>query len=373
MISDQINRLSKITYFLYPLFKKILFLFPPEFSHDLSFKILKILNQFSSLPWRERQSEGEAKDREGEKITIAGLNFINPIGLAAGLDKNGEYLDILSNSRFGFNFGFIEIGTVTPKAQLGNKKPRLFRLVKDQALINKMGFNNSGIDQLIINLKKSNFYKHKLNKTNPIILGINIGKNLNTPIDQAISDYLIGLEKAFNYADYITINISSPNTQDLRQLQTENYLDNFLKNLKIKQAELEKKYSKKTPLFIKIAPDLSDQEIKTMSEIFLKNKIEGLIATNTLLNRPPLKTKHTEKLLGGLSGAPIFNQSLKTIQAFNLYLNHQIPMIGVGGIHSPEQAELVLNSGADLIQIYTGLIYEGPGLISNIIQSLRRL
>lgn len=331
---------------LYELIKPVLFSLDPERSHHLTFKLFK---QFSCLiPTRHYDCPARCFN----------LDFPNPLGLAAGLDKNGTHLDLLAK----LGFGFIEIGTVTPRPQPGNPKPRLFRLKEDEALINRFGFNSLGIDQLISNIQKSNYQG---------ILGINIGKNADTPIELALNDYLIGLEKTYPYASYITVNISSPNTQNLRMLQTENYLSDFLKSLKQKQSQLQIQYQKSVPLLIKIAPDLSEAEIETMADCFLKNKIEGMIATNTLVKKPQNLKSAFKTEIGGLSGHPLFNQSLKTVQGFSKALNYQIPIIAAGGIDSPERAQQMLDAGASLIQIYTGLIYQGPKLISTILKTIQ--
>ncbi len=328
---------------IYKLIRPLLFSLPPEAAHELTFKLLEKFKylfptQHYDLP---------------KPIQCFGLNFPNLLGLAAGLDKNAEYLNLLAK----LGFGFIEVGGVTPKPQPGNPKPRIFRLKEDQALINRLGFNNQGVDQLIINIKKSNYSG---------ILGINLGKNATTPIENSLKDYLIGLEKTYPYASFITINISSPNTQNLRELQTEKYLSDLLGPLKQKQQDLKKLHNRYVPLLIKVAPDLSEQDIQIMSDCFLKNKIDGIIATNTLVQKPENLKSVFKDQTGGLSGEPIFEKSLSIVKSFSAILKNQIPIIGVGGINSPERAEKMLEAGASLIQIYTGLIYEGPGLIKKI-------
>uniref|UniRef100_UPI00084A2D1F quinone-dependent dihydroorotate dehydrogenase n=2 Tax=Candidatus Marithrix sp. Canyon 246 TaxID=1827136 RepID=UPI00084A2D1F len=320
----------------------LLFLLPPETAHSLALNTLKFLHKFKfkkKIPYKP--------------CTVMGLDFPNPVGLAAGLDKNAEYIDCLA----GLGFGFIEVGTVTPEAQPGNPKPRLFRLRKNQAIINRMGFNNHGIDRLLKNVKAARFNG---------ILGINIGKNFNTPIEEAIDDYLIGLEKAYPFADYITVNISSPNTPGLRQLQQADQLDSMLKALKEAQQELASKHNKYVPLVVKIAPDLTEEEVKDIANTLLASKIDGVIATNTTLSRDNLiRETHINKT-GGLSGAPLFTNSTNIIKQLNAILKGKIPIIAVGGIMTAADAEAKLEAGASLVQIYTGLIYKGPELIDEI-------
>lgn len=280
-----------------------------------------------------------------------GITFPNPIGLAAGLDKNGEYIDALG--RLGF--GFIEIGTVTPRAQPGNPAPRLFRLPEVAGIINRMGFNNKGVDYLVEQVKQST-YKG--------VLGINIGKNFDTAVENAVDDYLICLRKVYQYADYITVNISSPNTPGLRSLQAGDELDKLLTLLKQEQGELESEHGKYVPLAVKVAPDLSDDEIKDISRVLRKNNIDGLIATNTTLARDKVSDLKHGSEQGGLSGDPVKELSTAVIAGFNQHLKGEIPIIGVGGISRATDAVDKINAGADLVQIYTGLIYRGISLIS---------
>jgi dihydroorotate dehydrogenase len=324
------------------LLRPLLFTLPPETAHSVALNALKFLHKFKFN-----------KKIPDKPCKVMGLEFPNPVGLAAGLDKNGEYIDGLAD----LGFGFIEVGTVTPKPQPGNPKPRIFRLRKNQAIINRMGFNNHGIEQLLENVKAAKFNG---------ILGINIGKNFNTPIERAIDDYLIGLEKAYPFADYITVNISSPNTPGLRQLQQADELDSMLKALKAAQQQLASKHNKYVPLVVKIAPDLTEAEVKDIANKLLAYEIDGVIATNTTLSRDNLISEVHINETGGLSGAPLLTKSTDIIKQLNAILKGKIPIIAVGGIMTAADAEAKFQAGASLVQIYTGLIYKGPKLIHEI-------
>jgi len=284
-----------------------------------------------------------------------GLNFSNKLGNAAGIDKNGEYINVLSQ----IGFGFIEVGTVTPLPQYGNAKPRLFRIIPAEGLINRMGFPNLGVDNLVKNIQQARFQG---------ILGINIGKNKNTSIKNAVKDYLICIEKTYLYASYIAINISSPNTHDLTQLQYGKIFQNLLYAIKKKQSELHKKYLKYVPIAIKISPDLSTKELYHIATELIRHEIDGIIATNTTLDHSSIVglTNSTEK--GGLSGLPLQKKSTKIINTLSKILKNQIPIIGVGGINSIDSAKEKIQSGATLIQIYSGLIYQGPQIIRSIVE-----
>lgn len=330
---------------LYHLLRPLLFRMDPEHAHDW---VLKNLKRFHGL----LPTKHYYKPRE-----VMGIEFPNPIGLAAGLDKNGDYIDALST----LGFGFIEIGTVVPKPQMGNEKPRLFRLVDEQALINRMGFNSKGLDYCIENLKKKKFNG---------ILGINIGRNKTTPNDNAIDDYLTCMRGVYPFASYITINISSPNTPDLRQLQSENYLDEFLTILKAEQQQLAVQHKKYVPLVVKIAPDLTATEIQKMAQTFLARNIEGVIATNATIDRESVKHHSLHHETGGLSGKPIFKRTTTVLEQLHEHLDRKIPIIAVGGISSAKDANEKFSKGAELIQIYTGLIYQGPGLIKKIFEGI---
>lgn len=289
-------------------------------------------------------------------VTVMGITFPNPVGLAAGLDKNGECIDAFH----AMGFGFVEVGTVTPRAQVGNPKPRLFRLEKAKAIINRMGFNNKGVDYLVSNLKAV--------KSNALV-GVNIGKNKDTPVEQGKDDYLICMDKVYPYAAYITVNISSPNTPGLRSLQYGALLDELLLSLKDKQTELTKKYGKYVPLALKIAPDLSIDEIKDIARSVINNQFDGIIATNTTLAREAVKHLPFGEEAGGLSGLPLNALSTSVVQKLSDCVDGKIPIIAVGGIATPTAALDKFDAGASLIQIYSGFIYEGPPLIKRIIDA----
>jgi len=291
-------------------------------------------------------------------VTVMGLTFDNPVGLAAGLDKDGEAIDAFG----AMGFGFIEVGTVTPRPQPGNDKPRLFRVIPAEGIINRMGFNNKGVDHLIENVKKSK-YKG--------ILGINIGKNKDTPLENGKDDYLICMDKVYPYAGYIAVNISSPNTPGLRQLQYGAALDELLAALKNRQLELAEKHGKYVPLTVKIAPDLSNEEISQVAESLIRNKIDGVIATNTTLDRDMIFDMPHAAETGGLSGRPLQAKSTAFIRELAKQLNGAMPIIGVGGIDSPLAAREKLDAGAQLVQVYSGFIYKGPKLVSDIVKNLR--
>ena len=330
---------------MYPLLKPILFRMEAETAHALSLKALKALHQLHLL----------AKPKLIQNKNLLGLNFQNSVGLAAGLDKNGDYIDALAS----LGFGFIEIGTVTPKAQDGNPKPRLFRLPEARALINRMGFNNKGIDYLIENVQAAKYRG---------VLGINIGKNATTPIEQACDDYLVCLKKAYPFASYITINISSPNTTGLRNLQHGEFLEVLLKTLKTEQMALQQTHQKAVPLLVKVAPDLTETEIIELSDNFLRFHIDGVIATNTTLARNAVENLAHGNEKGGLSGAPLTQKSTEVLRLFKRELKNEIPLIAAGGIMNALDAKAKIEAGADLIQLYSGLIYKGPRLIKDCIQ-----
>lgn len=335
---------------IYSLLRPLLFQLSPETAHNITLHSLKILHALKLT----QLIFGKSKIGVDAPITVMGLNFPNSVGLAAGMDKNAECINGLA----ALGFGFIEVGTVTPRPQSGNPKPRLFRLPAAQAVINRMGFNNEGVDKLIKNVQKAN-YKG--------ILGINIGKNFDTPLDKAVDDYLICLEKVYTYADYVTINISSPNTQGLRQLQKGDELDRLLTGLKEAQQQLATQHNKYVPLVVKIAPDLSETEIVSIAEKLLAHKIDGVIATNTTLSRESVENLPHSKEAGGLSGAPLSARATEVVQQLSAALNNKIPIIAAGGVMSAADAQDKFKAGASLVQIYTGLIYQGPGLIKEIL------
>ncbi len=298
------------------------------------------------------------KNIPSKPIMIMGLKFPNRVGLAAGLDKNAEYITPLSK----LGFGFIEVGTVTPRSQPGNSKPRSFRLIKEEGIINRFGFNNVGIDQFIKNVKKAKFNG---------VLGINIGKNFDTPIEKAVEDYLICFRRAYRYAGYIAINISSPNTKNLRNLQSDKYLEFLLKALKSEQKILHKKFKKLVPFVVKVSPDNSNEQLDSIAKLLLKYKVDGVIATNTTIDRKSILNSRYSMEEGGLSGAPLNKKSTNVIKHLNKFLSGKIPIIGVGGIITADDGVEKLKNGASLIQIYTGLIFKGHGLVNELRKTTR--
>ncbi len=335
---------------LYPFIRPILFKLDPELAHQVTLQLLRFSYQTGLSVLSKAKSDNKP-------ISIMGLNFKNPVGLAAGMDKNGDYIDALS----ALGFGFLEIGTVTPRPQLGNPKPRLFRLPEYNAIINRMGFNNFGVDHLIEQVNRAK-YKG--------ILGINIGKNFDTPIENAIDDYLIGLRKSYVLASYITLNISSPNTKNLRQLQQGDEIKNLLSELKEEQLRLQEKHHKYTPLVVKIAPDLNDDEVIHIAKLLLEFEIDGVIATNTTISRDTIQGHIHAEEMGGLSGAPVKELSTRVVVGLSSQLKDRIPIIAAGGILSATDAQEKLAAGASLVQIYSGLVFRGPQLIEDILQSM---
>jgi len=335
---------------LYSLIKPLLFKLDPEVSHDLTLKSLKLAACGASCLLASKSPECRPRQ-------VMGLTFPNPVGLAAGLDKNGAYIDGLA----ALGFGFIEVGTVTPRPQPGNPKPRLFRLSQAEAIINRFGFNNLGVDNLIENVKRARFNG---------ILGINIGKNFDTPNERATDDYLICLRKVYAYASYIVVNISSPNTKNLRQLQERDALAGLLSVLKTEQARLAQEHGHYVPIALKIAPDLESEQVAEIAALLLEYKMDGVIATNTTLSREAVSgLRHAEET-GGLSGAPVRDKSTIVIRQLAEHLRGQIPIIGVGGILSSDDAREKIEAGASLVQVYSGLIYRGPPLVSDICKTL---
>lgn len=332
---------------MYKLIRPLLFLLPAETAHHFTLKALSFASRLGLLSHFSRAQSSPS-------ISVMGIQFPNRVGLAAGLDKNGEFINPLSQ----LGFGFIEIGTITPRPQFGNPLPRLFRVVEAEGVINRMGFNNEGVDYLVEQVEKANYSG---------VLGINIGKNFDTPVENAADDYLFCLKKVYQYADYITINISSPNTPGLRSLQYGDELNQLLEKLKEEQAILTKKYSKYTPIVVKVAPDLADNEIEDIANILLKQKIDGLIATNTTLSRDHVEGYKNASEQGGLSGKPLTEMSTKVIGIFYQHLRGKIPIIGVGGILSGEDARDKIEAGAELVQLYSGLVYEGANLIQRTV------
>lgn len=338
---------------LYSLIRKFFFSLDPELAHGLGMNGVEFLNRAGIACLL-------AKPVAADPVTLMGLTFPNPVGLAAGLDKNGEHIDALAS----LGFGFIEIGTVTPRPQPGNPKPRMFRITEKQAIINRMGFNNHGVDQLLANVAKSKFAKCGG------ILGINIGKNFDTPIEKAADDYLICLDRVYAAASYVAINISSPNTKNLRELQKDDALDALLGQLKAEQTRLADKHGKYVPLVLKIAPDLEDEQIQSIADLLRQHRMDGVIATNTTLSRAEVEGFPNASEAGGLSGAPVFERSTTVLKKLAGHLAGEVPIIGVGGIMQGEDAVAKLDAGASLVQIYSGFIYRGPELVGEVANAI---
>ena len=327
----------------YPIVRKLIFLLKPETAHAVSLRLMDVANKLGLL----KLFIGKPIKAP---VTVMGIEFLNPVGLAAGLDKNGEHIDSLA----ACGFGFVEIGTVTPRAQPGNPKPRLFRLEADEAIINRMGFNNHGVEYLIENVKRSQ---------RKCVLGINIGKNRDTSLENAVDDYLSALTQVYPYADYVTINISSPNTPGLRDLQHGEELEKLLSSLKQEQARLNDVHEKYVPLAVKIAPDLDREAVKELAQTFLRLNIDAVIATNTTNSREGLHDKKQAQEQGGLSGRPLTQMSDLVLEWLVAELDGQIPVIAAGGVFSAADASRKIELGAALVQVYTGFIYQGPTLV----------
>jgi len=328
----------------YSMLKPLLFSLAPETAHHVTLHGLRLAEQCGITQLFSTVS--------GAPCNVLGLSLPNPIGLAAGLDKNGEYIDALA----ALGFGFIEVGTVTRKPQPGNPRPRLFRLVPEQAIINRMGFNNKGVDYLITQLQKTKYTG---------VLGINIGKNRDTPLTQALDDYIYLFNRVAPFASYIVINISSPNTENLRDLQHGDLLQQLLRALKQTQAQ-QKKY---VPLVVKMSPDVSTSELATMATVFLQEKVDGVIATNTTVSRQGVEASPYAKEIGGLSGKPLTKPSTDMVKQLNHHLQNQIPIIASGGVMSMQDAQDKIAAGASLVQVYTGLIYGGPGWLRTLVKA----
>jgi len=336
---------------LYPLLRPLLFQLDPETAHNLTLTGLRNLHALGLLkPFLPHVPNLPRR--------VMGLDFPNPLGMAAGLDKNGEAIDALA----ALGFGFLELGAVTPRPQPGNPKPRLFRLPAASAIINRMGFNNLGVDHLLRNLEASSFRG---------IIGVNLGKNFDTPIERAADDYLILLNKLYGKVGFVTINISSPNTKNLRALQGGDELDALLGVIKAEQTRLAEVHGKTMSVAVKIAPDLEDRQIADMAALFRKHRIDALIATNTTLARVGVEHLPHGQEGGGLSGAPVREKSTRIIKAFHTALAGEVPIIGAGGILGGADAREKIAAGAELLQIYTGLIYRGPELIRECVAALR--
>jgi dihydroorotate dehydrogenase len=337
----------------YALARPFLFGLDPEHAHEVTLSTLaRLQNTPMQCAWAQR--------RVADPVTIAGLTFPNRLGLAAGLDKNGRCIDGLA----AMGFGFIEVGTVTPKGQPGNPKPRMFRLPEANALINRLGFNNDGLEAFITNVKRAQF------RQNGGILGLNIGKNAATPIERAVDDYLLCLDGVYPHADYVTVNISSPNTQNLRALQNDAALDALLGAVQRRKTELAQQHGRSVPIFVKIAPDLDESQVGVIAATLQRHRIDGVIATNTTIARDAVKTLRHGDEAGGLSGAPVFEASNRVIAQLRAALGLAYPIIGVGGVLSAADAQAKIAAGANLVQIYTGFIYQGPALVSTAARAL---
>jgi len=339
---------------LYTLARPVLFSLDAESAHNLTLPLLRRLDTLGLA--------GAFKKPDADPRTVMGITFPNPVGLAAGLDKDGAYIDGLA----ALGFGSIEIGTVTPRGQGGNPKPRIFRLPRARGIINRMGFNNGGVDAFVANVQASRFYQDKQG-----VLGLNIGKNADTPIERAADDYLECLRKVYPYASYVTVNISSPNTQNLRQLQGASELDSLMAQLKDEQKRLADQHGRYVPLALKIAPDIDNDQIHDIAGALLRHRIDGVIATNTTLNRRGVEGMKHALEAGGLSGEPVFELSNIVIRALKKELGDEVPIIGVGGILRGQDARAKIAAGAQLVQLYSGLIYAGPALVRECANALR--
>ena len=335
---------------LYSLARSALFRLDPEVAHDLTLKSLSAMGAAAAL-------FGAGADK-GEARTVMGIEFPNPVGLAAGLDKNGEHIDALG----ALGFGFLEIGTVTPRPQPGNPKPRMFRLEAHEAIINRLGFNNHGVEKLLRNVERAAFRG---------VLGINIGKNSDTPIERAADDYLACLEAVYERASYVTVNISSPNTTNLRDLQSSEKLDELLAVLKAKRDSLAGRYGRVKPMLVKVAPDLDEGQVEAIAALAVKHAVDGLIATNTTVSREAVAGHRHGRQAGGLSGRPLLALSTAVLAKLARALAGRVPLVGVGGILSGADARAKVDAGASLVQLYTGFVYRGPGLIAACRGALR--
>lgn len=337
---------------LYPLLKPWLFRMDAERAHEWTTRMMRLSHRLGLL------TVGQEKIRT-QPVQCLGLTFPNVLGLAAGMDKSASAVDAWG----ALGFGFVEVGTLTPRPQPGNPKPRLFRLPEHEALINRMGFNNPGVHSAVARLKK---------RRTKAVVGVNIGKNFDTPNERAVEDYLLGLKAAYEVADYVAVNISSPNTKGLRDLQAEDSIRILLAAIKSEQYRLSQQLGVMKPVLVKIAPDLDESQIEALARVFNELSVDGVIATNTTINREAVVGHELEKEAGGLSGAPVRVRSTEVIQAFRTLLKPETPIIGVGGILSGQHAADKLQAGAQLVQIYSGLIYRGPGLVQDVLETVGR-
>lgn len=344
----------------YALTRPLLFGMDAEAAHDLTMSLLA-RGQGTPLQWA--WSNATVSD----PLELAGLSFPNRVGMAAGLDKNARCIDALG----AMGFGFVEVGTVTPRAQPGNPKPRMFRLPAARALINRLGFNNDGLEAFVANVQSAQFRTQPGGA--PMLLGLNIGKNASTPIENATRDYIECLEGVYPHADYVTVNISSPNTRNLRALQSDTALDSLLSALAERREVLAQAHNRRVPIFVKIAPDLDENQVDAIAQALERHGMDGVIATNTTLSRDAVQGLAHSDETGGLSGAPVLEASNQVIRQLRAGLGSRFPIIGVGGIMSAEDAVSKIRAGADLVQIYTGLIYEGPELVTRTAKALKAL
>lgn len=344
----------------YALTRPFLFGMDAEAAHELTMDMLT-RGQRTPLQW------AWCNETVHDPVTLAGLTFPNRVGMAAGLDKNARCIDALG----AMGFGFVEVGTVTPKGQPGNPKPRMFRLPEARALINRLGFNNEGLEAFLRNVQQAQFRKQ--NRRNPMLLGLNIGKNATTPIENATSDYLTCLEGVYPHADYVTVNISSPNTQNLRALQSDAALDALLSAVAERREALATRHAKRVPVFVKIAPDLDEAQVAVIAATLQRHGMDGVIATNTTISRAAVQGMRHAEETGGLSGAPVLEASNQVIRQLRAALGSRFPIIGVGGVMSAEDAVSKIRAGADVVQIYTGLIYEGPALVVKAAKAIKAM
>ncbi|MBT9513337.1 MAG: quinone-dependent dihydroorotate dehydrogenase [Acidovorax sp.] len=344
----------------YALTRPFLFGMDAEAAHELTMDMLA-RGQHTPLQW------AWCNETVHDPVTLAGLTFPNRVGMAAGLDKNARCIDALG----AMGFGFVEVGTVTPKAQPGNPKPRMFRLPEARALINRLGFNNEGLDAFLHNVQQARFRSQS--RKNPLLLGLNIGKNATTPIENATSDYLTCLEGVYPHADYVTVNISSPNTQNLRALQSDAALDALLSAIAERRELLATRHAKRVPMFVKIAPDLDEAQVSVIAATLQRHGMDGVIATNTTISRAAVQGMRHAEETGGLSGAPVLEASNQVIRQLRAALGSRFPIIGVGGVMSAEDAVSKIRAGADVVQIYTGLIYEGPALVVKAAKAIKAM
>ncbi len=345
---------------LYGLARPFLFGLDAEHAHEVT---LGMLARTQNTPL----ACAYASTRVDDPVTLAGLRFPNRVGLAAGLDKNARCIDAFA----AMGFGFVEVGTVTPKPQPGNPKPRIFRLPERQALINRLGFNNDGLDAFVANVQRARFRSGQGSRA-PMLLGLNIGKNASTPIERAIDDYLLCLDGVYPHADYVVVNVSSPNTANLRSLQSDEALDALLATIVERREALTGQHGRRVPLFLKIAPDLDETQVQVIAAALQRHGMDGVIASNTTLSRDAVAGLPHAEETGGLSGVPVREASNRVIAQFRAALGAGFPIVGVGGIMSGEDAKAKLAAGADVVQMYTGIIYRGPSLVREVAEALRQ-